>query len=96
MLKIKEGIDMKVLKKFGFKEVLQDKRVNYIYMPHKVWENCGNHIIVFNDTNLYNLDRYIGEDRRMKFRFNELASEEFDKTVSVLFELIQAGIVVKE
>lgn len=33
MLKIKDDIDLKELKKFGFKLVQQNKRINYIYMP---------------------------------------------------------------
>jgi hypothetical protein len=93
MLKIRDDVDLKVLLKFGFKEVQQNKRVNYIYMPSKVWDNCGNSIRVNNDRNLFNMDYYIDEDRLIIFRFNELATEEFNKTMTILFKLIKAVLI---
>jgi hypothetical protein len=93
MLKIRDNVDLKVLLKFGFKEVQQNKRVNYIYMPSMVWDNCGNQIRVNNDRNLFNMDYYIGEDRLIIFRFNELATEEFNKTMTILFKLIKADLI---
>lgn len=94
MLKIKDEVDLKELKKYGFKEVQQNKRINYIYMPiDKAYNNLGNFIEVNADTNLYNLDYYIGEDRLMSFRFNEQATYDFNKTICVLYDLIQAGLV---
>lgn len=93
MLKIRDDVDLKVLLKFGFKEVQQNKRVNYIYMPSKVWDNCGNSIRVNNDRNLFNMDYYIGEDRLIIFRLNELATEEFNKTMTILFKLIKADLI---
>lgn len=93
MLKIRDDVDLKVLLKFGFKEVQQNKRINYIYMPSDVWNNCGNSIRVNNDSNLYNLDYYQGEDRTIIFRFNEQATEEFNKTITVLFKLFQGNLI---
>ena len=93
MLKIRDDVDLKVLLKFGFKEVQQNKRINYIYMPSTVWDNCGNSIRVNNDRNLFNMDYYIGEDRLIIFRFNELATEEFNKTMTILFKLIKADLI---
>lgn len=95
MLKIKDDVDLKVLLKYGFKEVQQNKRINYICMPAEAWNNCGNSIIVNNDSNLFNLDYYQGEDRTMEFRFNEQATEEFNKILTVLFDLIKADLVEK-
>jgi hypothetical protein len=96
MLKIKDNVDLKELKKFGFKEVQQNKRINYIYMPvAECYDNQGNMITVCNDRNLFTLDRYIGEDRKIKFRLNECASFDFEKTISVLYDLIQANLVEK-
>ena len=89
MLKIRDDVDLKVLLKFGFKEVQQNKRINYIYMPSTVCDNCGNSIRVNNDRNLFN----IGEDRLIIFRFNELATEEFNKTMTILFKLIKADLI---
>lgn len=95
-LKIKDEVDLKELKKYGFKEVQQNKRINYIYMPvDEAYNNHGNSIIVNADTNLYNLDYYIGEDRLMSFGFNEQATYDFNKTMCVLYDLIQAGLVEK-
>lgn len=95
-LKIKDEVDLKVLKKYGFKEVQQNKRINYIYMPvDEVYNNLGNSITVNADTNLYNLDYYEGEDRLMSFSFNEQATYDFNKTMCVLYDLIQAGLVEK-
>lgn len=94
-LKIKDNVDLNKLLKFGFKQVQQNKRINYIYMPSEVWENYGNSITINNDTNLFNLDRYIGEDRLINFRFNEQATEEFDETMAVIFDLIKADMVEK-
>ena len=93
MLKIRDNVDLKVLLKFGFKEVQQNKRINYIYMPSTVCDNCGNSIRVNNDRNLFNMDQYIGEDRLIIFRFNELATEEFNKTMTILFKLIKADLI---
>lgn len=96
MLKIKDNVDLKVLKKFGFKEVQQNKRINYIYMPvDEAYNNLGNSITVNDDRNLYNLDYYIDEDRLMSFRFNTQATYDFNKTIEVLYDLIQAGLVEK-
>ena len=96
MLKIKENIELKTLKKYGFQEVQQNERINYVYMPvDEIWDNHGNTIVVCNDSNLFNLDRYIGEDRLLEFRFNEQASFEFEKTIELLFDLIKAGLVEK-
>ena len=92
-LKIRDDVDLKVLLKFGFKEVQQNERVNYIYMPSAVWDNCGNSIRVNNDRNLFNMDYYIGEDRLIIFRLNELATEEFNKTMTILFKLIKADLI---
>lgn len=95
-LKIIDDVDLNYLKKLGFKEVMQDKRVNYIYMPVKeVWNNHGNSIVVCNDSNLFNSDCYIGEDRLIEFNFNTQASYEFNKTIEVLFDLIKSGLVEK-
>lgn len=95
-LKIKDDVDLKVLKKYGFKEVQQNKRINYIYMPaDEAYNNLGNSIVVNADTNLYNLDYYIGEDRLISFSFNEQATYDFNKTMCVLFDLISAGLVEK-
>ena len=93
MLKIKNDVNLEILLKFGFKEVQQNKRINYIYMPSDVWNNCGNSIRVNNDSNLYNLDYYQGEDRTIIFRFNEQATEEFNKTITVLFKLFQGNLI---
>lgn len=93
MLKIKNDVNLEILLKFGFKKVQQDKRVNYIYMPAEVWSNCGNSIRINNDSNLFNLNYYHGEDREIVFRFNEQATEEFNKTIEVLFKLIKADLV---
>lgn len=93
MLKIRDDVDLKILLKFGFKEVQQNKRINYIYMPSEVWNNCGNSITVNNDSNLFNLDYYQGENRTIIFRFNEQATEEFNKTMTVLFNLIKKDLI---
>ncbi len=92
MLKLKNDIDFKELKKMGFKEVQQNKRSNYIYMPD-AYNNYGNSIRVNNDTNLYNLNYYQGEDRMIIFRFNEQATEEFNETMDKLYDLIQADMI---
>lgn len=96
-LKIKDDVDLKMLKKYGFKEVQQDKRINYIYMPvDKAYNNLGNSITVNADTNLYNLGYYEGEDRLIEFSFNEQATYDFNKTICVLYDLIKDGLVEKE
>ena len=95
-LKVKNEVNLDYLKKYGFKEVQQNERVNYIYMPVKeVWDNHGNMITVYNDSNLFNSDRYIGEDRLINFRFNTEASYEFNQTMEVIFDMIKEGIVEK-
>ena len=96
MLKIKDDVDLKELEKFGFKKVQQDKRINYIYMPAKeAYFNYGNSIEVNADTNLFTLDYYQGEDRLINFEFNTQASEDFEKTMTVFYDLIKADIVEK-
>ena len=62
-------------------------------MPSTVWDNCGNSIRVKNERNLFNMDYYIGEDRLIIFRFNELATKEFNKTMTILFKLIKADLI---
>lgn len=95
-LKIVDDFDLKYLKKYGFKEVQQNERINYIYMPvREVWDNHGNSIVVCNDSNMFNSNYYIGEDRLIEFDFNTQATFEFNKTMEVLFDLIKAGIVEK-
>jgi len=94
ILKIIDGIDLKELKKFGFKEVQQGKRINYIYLPNQnAWENSGNSITVFADNSIFTMDRHIDEDRIIEFRFNERATYDFNKTIKVLYDLIKAGLV---
>ena len=95
ILKIKDNIDLKILKKYGFKEIQQNQRVNFIYFPGNYLYSKGNHICVNNDRNLFNLDYYIGEDRYMTFRFNEALTSDFDKTMCVLFDLIKADLIEK-
>ncbi len=96
MLKIKDNVDLKKLKKFGFKEIQQDKRINYIYMPVKeAWQNSGNSITIYPDRSLFNLEYYEGEDKVIEFEFNEQATYDFRKTIDTLYDLIQAGLVEK-
>lgn len=96
MLKIKDSVDLKELEKFGFKEVQQDKRINYIYMPVKeTWLNSGNLIKINADRNLFNLNYYEKEDRIINFEFNTQATNDFNKTIIVLYDLIQAELVEK-
>ncbi len=93
MLKIIDDVDLKELeKKYKFKQIQQNKRINYIYKPN---EYSSNSIIVCNDRNLFNLNYYIDQDRQIEFNFNTQATSDFDKTISVLFDLIQAGLVEK-
>lgn len=93
ILKIRDSVDLKILKKYGFKEVQQNQRVNFIYFPDEF--SKANYICVNNDRNLFNLDYYIGEDRYMTFRFNEALTSDFDKTMCVLFDLIKSDLVEK-
>lgn len=94
MLKIKDEIDLKELEKFGFKRVQQNKKLNYIYFPTKEEYCMGNSILIQDDTTIYSLGYHIDEDRQMKFRFNTEVME-FNKTINVLYDLIQAGLVEK-
>lgn len=97
MLKIREDVDLQELEKFGFKKIQQDKRINYIYTPHKSIEDfTGNMIVVNNDRNLFNYNCYLGEDRQIRFRLNTEATYDFERTMNVIYDLIQANLVVKE
>lgn len=97
MLKIKDNVDLEILhKKYNFKKVQQNKRINYIYFPKGCDINItGNVIVVCNDRNLFNYDYYIDEDREIKFRLNECATYEFEEIMNVLYDLIQANMVEK-
>ncbi len=97
MLKIRDDVDLKKLEKFGFKKIQQDKRINYIYTPHKSIEDfTGNMIVVNNDRNLFNYNCYLDEDRQIRFRLNTEATYDFERIMNVLYDLIQANLVVKE
>mgnify|MGYP000006136356 FL=1 len=97
MLKIRDDVDLKKLEKFGFKKIQQDKRINYIYTPHKSIEDfTGNMIVVNNDRNLFNYNCYLGEDRQIRFRLTTEATYDFERTMNVIYDLIQANLVVKE
>ncbi len=97
MLKIRDDVDLKKLEKFGFKKIQQDKRINYIYTPHKSIEDfTGNMIVVNNDRNLFNYNCYLDEDRQIRFRLNTEATYDFERTMNVIYDLIQANLVVKE
>ena len=88
MLKIRDDVDLKKLEKFGF---------NYIYTPHKSIEDfTGNMIVVNNDRNLFNYNCYLGEDRQIRFRLTTEATYDFERTMNVIYDLIQANLVVKE
>ena len=97
MLKIRDDVDLKKLEKFGFKKIQQDKRINYIYTPHKSIEDfTGNMIVVNNDRNLFNYNCYLDEDRQIRFRLKTEATYDFERTMNVIYDLIQANLVVKE
>lgn len=96
MLKIKYNIDLKTLKKYGFKEVQQDKRINYVFFPRNQNINSsGNVIVVNNDRNLFNYNCYLGEDREIHFDLNPQASYDFEEVMDKFYDLIQAGLVEK-
>lgn len=96
MLKIKDDVDLKELKKYGFKEMQQDKRINYIFFPGSEEINrSGNIIVINNDRNLFNYDYYIGEDREIHFDLNPQASYDFEKVMDKFFDLIKADLVEK-
>lgn len=85
------------MKSIGFKEVQQDKRINYIYTPHRsIGDFTGNMIVVNNDRNLFNYNYYLDEDRQIRFRLNTEATYDFEKTMNVIYDLIKANLVVKE
>ena len=97
MLKIRDDVDVKELEKFGFREVQQNKRINYIYTPHRSIEDfTGNMIVVNNDRNLFNYNYYLDEDRQISFRLNTEATYDFEKTMNVIYDLIKANLVEKE
>lgn len=96
MLKIKDNVDLKTLKKYGFKEVQQNKRINYIFFPRNQNINSsGNVIVINNDRNLFNYDYYLGEDREIHFDLNPQASYDFEEVMDKFYDLIQAGLVEK-
>ncbi|MBQ4123602.1 hypothetical protein IJD44_07795 [bacterium] len=96
MLKIKDNVDLRKLKKYGFKEIQQNKRINYIFFPggEKI-NRSGNVIVINNDRNLFNYDYYIGEDREIHFDLNPQASYEFEEIMDKFFDLIKADLVEK-
>lgn len=95
MLKIKDNVDLKILKKYGFKEVQQNKRINYIFFPRNQNINSGNVIVINNDRNLFNYDYYLDEDREIHFDLNTQASYDFEEVMNKFYDLIQAKIVEK-
>lgn len=96
MLKIKDDVDLRKLKKYGFKEIQQNKRINYIFFPGDEKINrSGNVIVINNDRNLFNYDYYIGEDREIHFDLNPQASYEFEEIMDKFFDIIKADLVEK-
>lgn len=53
-------------------------------------------IVVNNDRNLFNYNCYLGEDRQIRFRLTTEATYDFERTMNVIYDLIQANLVVKE
>lgn len=93
VLKIKDSVDLDILKKFGFKLVQQNEKFNYIYFPENTLCSKGNSITVYNDANLYNLNSHIGEDRIIKFRLDDCLTYDFNKTMVTLFNMIKADLI---
>lgn len=97
MLKIRDDVDFKKLEQFNFQKIQQDKRINYIYTPHKSIEDfTGNMIVINEDRNLFNYNCYLDEDRQIRFRLNTAATYDFEQTMNVIYDLIQANLVVKK
>lgn len=85
MLKIRDDIDLKELEKFGF-EFIEAKGIyanRYLYLDEDV---CQSIEISANDRTI------CVEDTSESYSFGAIV----DKALTVLFDLIQAGLVEKE
>lgn len=80
MLKIKDNVDLKELEKFGFKKVKEDFDFEYQYFVNGSWEKIG----ILSSRHIY--------FEIMKRSIYGLIVED---RLSVLFDLIQAGLVEK-
>lgn len=97
MLKIKEEVDLKELKKFGFKEEVKCKYSFYYYSY--VIEDDGARIVICKPNACKSLHRYYA-DRELFFDYSPLYDDEefkekLDRYQEILFDLIQAGMIEK-
>ena len=79
MLKIKDNVDLKELEKFGFGKDSYD--YYYDFIPYNE-DNCNGQYVLINI-----------KTRRIYLNYIDL--EYFEKTVELLYDLTQAGLVEK-
>lgn len=92
MLKIKDGIDLKILEKFGFRI---NKELNFYYI------DCGDnrsHIFVYLDDYIYDTNDKVGKGQiaLSSGYFGDYAETWFgENQLDVLYDLIKADMVEK-
>lgn len=108
MLKIKDNVDLKELEKFGFKRVefrkmFSDYVRSYQYEVKKFIDICDYHKCMQTDTIIIHDKDSVDYERNIQIIIEDHSIVDFgckivgmqEKTMSKLFDLIQAGLVEK-
>lgn len=108
MLKIKDNVDLKELEKFGFKRVEFRKMFNdyvrsYQYEVKNFIDVCDYHKLMQTDTIIIHDKDSVDYEKHIQIIIEDHSIIDFgckivgmqEKTMSKLFDLIQAGLVEK-